>query len=170
MNYKQLLIGVAIGVVLALGAGFLVSRMSMGASNLGAVVGVGEVQTNTFWFYNGLYAGATQQFSVSSAGAVTAAGGVTVGSSGTKVSAFACYTATWNPGTVTSSTYASTTLSTPGVALGDIEYASIATSTQNLTLEANVLSAGSSTAILSVPSTGVSSAVATTTVKICYIH
>ena len=82
MNYRQLLIGVAVGVIAALGIGFLVSSRSMSASSLGAnVVGVGQVQTNTFWFYNGLFAGTSQQWKVTGSGNMTV-NNVRYGSSG----------------------------------------------------------------------------------------
>lgn len=73
INYKQMAIGLIIGVIVAVGAGYFISQSSLSHS-FGAVVGVGQVQTQTFWFYNGFYAGTTQQFSVSSVGALTAAG------------------------------------------------------------------------------------------------
>jgi hypothetical protein len=72
-TYK-VLIGVVIGLLVATGAGFLIARNAITTSSLGGVVGVGAVQTNTFWFVNGLFAGTSQQWSVSSAGAVTSAG------------------------------------------------------------------------------------------------
>ena len=71
-TYK-VLIGVVIGLLVATGVGFLIARNTITTSSLGGVVGVGQVQTNTFWFVNGLFAGTSQQWSVSSAGAMTAA-------------------------------------------------------------------------------------------------
>lgn len=160
-TYK-VLIGVVIGLLVATGVGFLIARNTITSSTLGGVVGVGQVQTQTFWFYQGLYAGTTQQFSVNSTGQLTLGGG-------TAVSKFACFTATWNPPSVASNTAVTVDVSTPGVTLGDIEQTSLATSTQGLQLEANASTTATSSVILS--NTGIAAVdIATTTVKVCYTH
>lgn len=74
-NYKQLIIGVVVGIILAIGGSLLISHTSMATPSLGAV-GVGEVQTNTFWFYNGFYAGTNQQLSVAANGVLVDTGPV----------------------------------------------------------------------------------------------
>ena len=75
-TYK-VLIGVVVGLLVATGVGYLIARNTITSSTLGGVVGVGQVQTNTFWFVNGLYAGTSQQWNVSSAGVITTTGGIT---------------------------------------------------------------------------------------------
>jgi hypothetical protein len=80
-TYK-VLIGVVVGVILATGVGYLIARNTITSSSLGGVVGVGEVQTNTFWFVNGLFAGTSQQFAVSKTGAISVNGGTVIDSSG----------------------------------------------------------------------------------------
>lgn len=75
-TYK-VIIGVVIGLLAATGAGLLISHFaeSTSSNSLGAV-GVGEVQTNTFWFYNGFYAGTSQQLSVAANGVLVDTGPV----------------------------------------------------------------------------------------------
>jgi len=167
-TYK-VLIGVVIGLLVATGVGYLIAHDTITSSSLGGVVGVGQVQTNTFWFVNGLFAGTSQQWSVSSAGLMTTTGGLTLGSSGTKVSTYSCSTATWNPPSVATTSQQTLDVSTPGVTLGDVEQASLATSTQGLSIEANASTTATSTVILSNNSAAAVD-IATTTVKVCYTH
>ena len=94
MNYKQLALGALIGIIVTLGAGFLLS-----STQLGAVVGVGQTETNTFWFVNGLFAGSSQQFKVDSSGNATFAGtatftGAVSGISTSTLSSLSVFTAT----------------------------------------------------------------------------
>ena len=100
---------------------------------------------------------------------VEADGGFQITSSGTLVTGYMCNSATWNPASVASNTAINLDVATPGVSLGDVEFASLATSTQGLQLEANASTTATSTVILS--NTGIAAVdIATTTVKVCYSH
>jgi hypothetical protein len=48
-----------------------------GNPSLGSISPAGQVQTNTTWFTNGIYAGGSQQFSVDSSGNITQTGTAT---------------------------------------------------------------------------------------------
>ena len=100
---------------------------------------------------------------------VEADGGFQITSTGTLVTGYQCNSATWNPPSVASNTSQQVDVATPGVSLGDVEFASIATSTQGLQIEANASTTGTSTVILS--NAGLAAVdIATTTVKVCYSH
>ena len=173
-TYK-VLIGVVIGLLVATGAGFLIARNTITTSSLGGVVGVGQVQTNTFWFVNGLFAGTSQQWSVSSAGAITTTGGMTVGSSGTKVSNFQCATATWNPGALGTSTISNATsvdIALPGAVVGDLCSGSL-TSATSTAIAVDCSVAQTATGTLQLTNLGTTNAsidLATGTAKVCYTH
>lgn len=101
----------------------------------------------------------------------------TIGTGGTKISIYSCTSVTWNPGAVGSTTVATvdvpatSTANPTGPALGDLAFASIATSTQGLTIEGNVSSTGVISALLSDgDNSGAAIDIATTTLKVCYIH
>ena len=95
--------------------------------------------------------------------------GTTQVGGGTLVSKYVCSTATWNPAPVATSSQQTLDISTPGVTLGDVEFASLATSTQGLSLEANASTTATSSVILSNNSAAAVD-IATTTVKVCYTH
>lgn len=107
-------------------------------------------------------------------------GGFTVGNANYNVEASRnCGSATWNPGAVTSSTVATTTVNILGYTFGDVLYygfsATTTDSTTNVSLDLGVVgsSSGSTTTIatLSLPvSANTSINAPTGTLKVCFVH
>lgn len=96
---------------------------------------------------------------------------VTIGSSGTAISGYKCATASWNPGAVTPTSTAETSVTVSGAALGDIALASISLSQQSLDLTAFATTTDTIYVRLSQPDTDLVTAVdiATTTLEACYL-
>lgn len=130
-----------------------------------------QVQNDVFWFTGGIKLGNSGATSFDASGNLATGGTLTIGSGGTALSNYKCFTASWNPAAVGSSTAATLDIATPGVTLGDSENASIATSTQGLAVTASASTTATSTITLfDSDNTGVALDIATTTAKICYFH
>ena|SRR3990167_763525 len=187
---KNILISLAVAVVV-----FFVLSFS-GAGNLLGGAGIGPTHYQDENFLQGLHAGTSGQLIVSNAGLLTTSGGVTntgaftqsgavaltstltVGSGGTAVNLYKCYSSTtFDPGSVSSSTAAvSVSFLTPSVSAGDILVPSLATTTSSglWALFANVSAgSGSATASTTLYLYGIDGAavnLATTTAKVCVIN
>ncbi len=67
---SKILIGLSLLIgVIALGVGFA-ALGNQSSAGLGSA-GVGHTETNSWWFYNGLFGGSNQQFGVSTGGTIT---------------------------------------------------------------------------------------------------
>ncbi len=131
-NFK---LGSVVGVVaiICVLAGLVVGvSFAPATSNVGGLVHNIQEQ-----FSEGATFGSSGQFTISNTGAITntaaitATGGITIGS-GTAIDLVKCATATWNPGSIATSTLAqatSTDIALSGAVLGDICIASLSSST-----------------------------------------
>lgn len=92
-------------------------------------------------------------------------------SGGTAITGFVCTTTTWNPSAAGSTTVATVDVTTTGIVLGDLVFASIATSTRGLGLDAEASTTDITAISLSDPdNTGAAIDISTTTLKVCYLH
>lgn len=165
-----------IGVVLVLLVGILlIGSLSRGAKSLGGVyhlveesfeggidlTGDGDLEVDNTIVINssGAFVGASAPTTL------------TVGTGGTAIDLIACSSATsWNPGAVSSSTVASTSVTVAGFTLGDILVASLATSTQGLGLFVSASTTGAAVVTLVNPARDAAAVdLATTTVRVCAI-
>lgn len=140
MNKAQkLIVGVVVVAVIALGLAFLLS----GGSFLGRTA-TGPQHLQLEWFKEGILAGRNSQFEISPTGTVR------VGASGTPLSNYQCATATWNPGVMSSSTVASTSLLLDGSVLANPVLASFenVSSSVEWMAEGKVSANGSTTIVL----------------------
>lgn len=112
-------------------------------SNLGGLTNYDEIGTT-----DGYEVDSTQV--IDGSGNWVGSGTVTVGSGGTAITKYVCATATWNPGAMSSSTVASTSLLLAGSALGNVTLASFdaVSSTAEWIAEGKVTAVGSTTIFL----------------------
>lgn len=170
-TFQKVVIGVLAVLVLILGYGQFTGNTMFGAA------GIGPNHYQAENFLQGLYAGTTGQLKVTNAGVLTTSGSLTIGSSGTAVSNYKCSSGTsYDPGSFSSSTIASTTVSVTGVVHGDITFGTFATSTnaEQWRVVTNVATSGQIVANwVAIPGTSAWNAalnLATSTLKICYLH
>ncbi len=105
-------------------------------------------------------------------GNVSTTGSVAIGD-GTAISKYSCATATWNPGSVATSTLAavtSTNVALTGAVLGDLCLGSLTSATtSDAQVQCNIT--GTATATISLTNVGAAALdLATGTAKVCYIH
>lgn len=90
--------------------------------------------------------------------------------SGSTIAEHSCNTAAWDPGAVSSSTVATTTVTLTGAALGDIAVVSFdsATSTEQWNINAKITGAGTSTVTMFAGDVNDTVNITTSTLRVCY--
>lgn len=153
---KKILLYVLLGVVVgALGTATLLAGSS-------ANLGVGTVHNTQETFDEGIAVDGTEV--ISGTGQLTIHGG-------TQIDKFLCGTATWNPGSVSSTTAETTSVTISGLALNDSVVASFGASLQGLAL--NAYASTTDTAIVTLfdpDNTGAGVDLATSTVEVCSLQ
>ena len=98
--------------------------------------------------------------------------GFTIGASGTSITGYKCTSNTsFNPGAVSATTTVSGTTTATGAVVGDIAFATLATSSQGLAITAEVSAANVITYDISQPDAddGLQIDIATATLKTCFL-
>lgn len=189
-------IKIVLAIVVTLVIGFVLGVYGAKNSNLGATAydalhQVGDIyqgSADTLIFRNGVFQGApiatttllTTSGGITNSGALTQSatstftGQVTIGTSGTAISAYKCATATWNPDSIGTSTVSgaatSTDIALAGAVMGDTCTGSLTSATTSAA-SINCFISGTATAtirLLNLGSTALD--LATGTAKACYTH
>ena len=175
---KNIIIGVLAVALLVYGS------LSLFAPKLGIGEVTGPQHYTVEHFQQGFYVGTGRQLSIDNAGLLTTSGGITntgaftIGSGGTSINLYKCYSnATFDPGSVSSSTAsASVAFLTPNASAGDIVLVSLdtVTSTELWFVEGKVTAgsgtAGASSTLYLWGGGGDAINLSTTTAKLCIIN
>ena len=162
--------------------------MVVGLNYFAPKLGIGEV-TGEQWYavthmHEGMYVGTNRQLNIDRTGLLTTSGGITntgaftIGSGGTSINLYKCYSdITFDPGSVSSSTAsASVAFLTPNASAGDIVLVSLdtVTSTELWFVEGKVTAgsgtAGASSTLYLWGGGGDAINLSTTTAKLCIIN